>query len=348
MKKIYNLLVSVTVLVLFTTISNAHYDPSLEEKQNTAFKAYQLFLRSNLFLAASEFDQVASSVKKITILRSGNKSTNKLARRTVNLIEDRIVERMLNNQRFSVIECLECKSKKISFTDGALKIDEFRESNENLNKIGKKLDIDAFLFWDSFIDGSKIIITFRLIQSIDGKILWSKQYSSPFDPKKYSQHVFDIHVGLLGYSLKRTGSTSTVDTTVSNLAKAGIRFRERFSFLDNLEFSLGADVFGAITKMDNFDFIGGSLEARMVIDILPLMKHLKTNVYVGGGPAYYKDNLSAFLNYGIEIPFHKVGYISFGGTYFPKRDLTLKTLKDFNNDATFGGVSYELTLGIRL
>lgn len=344
MNKYRNLLFFVITIILSVNCSADTVD-----RHELAYVAYQKFLRSTIFLDSGEFGELDKNIQKIALIRTSDKSNYLLSKRTNTLIEDQIRDRIISGKRFQIIECLECKTVKVTIKDNKLVREDFTENNEHMRKYGRKLDIDAFMFWEAFIEGNRVIVNFKLIKATDGKILWTRQYNGPYDPTAYDHFSLDIYIGMLGYNLTRTPNTGGINAIkLDNMAKAGLRLREKFSALDRIEFSIGAEYFGPLSKRSKFDFNGILAEARMVIDILPLMKHLRTNVYVSGGPAFYNSELSAFVRYGIEIPFQRFGYISFGGQYMPEKDVDLGGLTNFNNTAKFGGSSYDLTIGIRL
>ncbi len=339
---ITRIILSVSLTILLSAQADVY------EQQEKTYAAYGQFLRSQIILIKSEFRRIPSLVKRISIVEK-TKNKSKMPKRTRTLIAKRINDRIIAEERFKIIQCLECGSRKISITNNQLGFDSVLQNNESLRKKGRNLDIDAFLMWDAFIDGDRIVLTFDLVQTMDNQIIWSKQYSGPYDPSAYSHFNLDIYVGILGFDLERKSSdTNKANEKVDNIAKAGIRLRERFSAADRVEFSIGIEYFGPLANRSKFKFSGFAGEGRVVIDILPLMKHLKTNLYIAAGPAYYKNQFSVFFRYGIEIPFQRFGYISMGGQYMPKKELTFSSAENLSDTAEFGGTSYDLTLGIRL
>ena len=69
---------------------------------------------------------------------------------------------------------------------------------------------------------------------------------------------------------------------------------------------------------------------------------------MAGGPTYYNQQMSMFIKYGIEIPFQRFGYISFGGVYMPEKTIKLDSAVSYQDTVKFGGTSFDITLGIRL
>ncbi|NQY41895.1 MAG: hypothetical protein HRT87_00890, partial [Legionellales bacterium] len=323
------------------------------EQEQKTHAAYQQFLQSQIILLPSEFKGIPSTVRRIAVVdktaHKRLKKGNKLPRRTKSMIASRINSRLIPMDRFDLVQCLDCGAKKITIRDNKLDFDNVLQNNESLRRKGRDLNLDAFLTWDAFIDGDEVILKVQMVQTLDNQIIWEKKYSGPYDPTAYQQFNLDVNVGLYGFDLERKyGKPNTKPEKVDNIAHAGVRLRERFSAADRVEFSIGVEWFGPIANRDKFKFNGFAGEGRIVIDILPLMKNLKTNLYIAAGAAYYKKQTSMLFKYGIEIPFQRFGYISFGGIYLPKKTLEFDAVDDLSKEAEFGGTSYNVTLGIRL
>ena len=170
------------------------------------------------------------------------------------------------------------------------------------------------------------------------------KFIKPFQPGAI---LHEVIVGAWGIKGERKGLVAADDVELNGATVLGIRRRESTGLNENVEYTLGLEYFANYSSGDIFDLSGYNLEGRIIADVSSLDDVLETKVYLGIGQSFFNDANSLVFRFGFEFPFFKDGFMDFGVIYM--QDTVVKWKKDtaYEETGTFGGASYDLTLGMR-
>ena len=325
--------------------------PEIAEPPPTLYTGFDQLLDDDKTLVLEDLMDLDQKVQRIALYHNGDRLHRFIPKQVHQMIENKLMRRLIENGRFEVIQCLECRTTKVVMAANELKISQAAENNQQLRLLSKKVRADAFMFWSASVHENKFTINLRLVNGKNNELLWLKEYSKK-TTKEAEQNDFDkvqyeFIVGAWGIKGKRESNTAGKSSELKGATVFGVRRRESTELNENIEYTLGFEYFTNYSSEELFDLSGYNLEGRIIADIPSLDDVLDTKVYLGIGQSFFNDANSLVFRFGFEFPFFKDGFMDFGVMYMREANVKWKKDDAFEEIGTFGGASYDLTLGLR-
>jgi hypothetical protein len=311
-------------------------------------KFYNLF-ESFSVLSERDLKEIDLSIVKVALYRANNKKTTKLPANVYEMIENRITEKLMETRRFQVYECLECKTVQVLLKENSFSILRFIESNQRLQNIGNKLGIEGFFVWNVFVESGKLILNVRVLDARSGRIMWTRQYSKKTAPEIQ----LEAYTGLWGIGGERKASVAAnPDQTFNNVFMVGGRMMGAATFSSYMTYGLGVELFMNMQKRDFIDVLGVDVNGKLLVELDHMFSQTPKefsnwNMYFSSGVAVFKSTSSLITRAGLEIRFSEKDFLDFGFLHIPSTNITLTKQTGYQDESTFGGFSYDLTLGRR-
>ena len=326
-------------------------DSSITEPPPTLYTGFEQLLDDDKTLVLEELIDLDENIKRIALYHNGDRLHRLVPKQVHQMIENKLMGRLIESGRFEVIQCIECRTTKIEMSADELKISQAAEDNQQLRALSKQVRADAFMFWNASVHDNKFTINLRLISGSNNELVWLKEYSKrttkEAEEMDFSTVQYELIVGAWGVEGKRKNSAGGSDAELSGVTALGFRRRESMSINEHIEYTLGLEYFRNYSDTDLFDLSGYNLEGRIIAGIPTLDEIIKTNVYLGIGQSFYNNANSLIFRFGFEFPFFTDGFMNFGVVYMQETDVEWKADDDYEENGTFGGASYDLTLGVR-
>ncbi|CCK74680.1 Conserved hypothetical protein [Oleispira antarctica RB-8] len=325
--------------------------PHMAEPAPTLYTGFGQLLDDDKTLVLEELMDLDQNIQRIALYHNGDRLHRLIPKQVHQMIENKLMRRLIANGRFDVIQCLECRTTKVVMAVDELKISQAAENNQQLRALSKKVRADAFMFWSASVHENKFTINLRLVDGKNNELLWLKEYSKKTtqeaEENDFDRVQYEFIVGAWGVKGKRESTVAAGSTELKGATVFGIRRRESTELNEDIEYTLGFEYFTNYSSEELFDLSGYNLEGRVIADIPALDDVLDTKVYLGIGQSFFNDANSLIFRFGFEFPFFKDGFMDFGVMYMREANVKWKTDAAFEEIGTFGGASYDLTLGVR-
>ena len=317
----------------------------------SSYTGFNQLLEDDKTLVLEELMDLDEKVVRIALYHNGDRLHRLISKQVHQMIENKLMRRLITSGRFEVIQCIECRVTKVHMTGDQLKISQAAENNQELRALSKKVRADAFMFWNASVHNDKFTINLRLVDGNNNELLWLKEYSKKTskdaDTKGFDHVDYEFIVGAWGVSGSRKNIASSNQEELDGVTVIGLRRRESTSINEEIEYTLGFEYFRNYSQTKEFDISGYNLEGRIIAGIPSFSDILDTRAYMGVGQAFYNNSNSLIFRFGLEFPFFSDGFMDFGVVMMPESDVEWKTNSQYENTGKFGGTSYDLTLGVR-
>ncbi|MBQ0726253.1 MAG: hypothetical protein KBT77_02755 [Thalassolituus oleivorans] len=338
----------------FIAAANAQDNvPALDAEvaPSSLYTGFEQLLDDDQTLVLEDLIDLDQNIRRVALYHNGDRLHRQIPKQVHLMIENKLMHRMMDSERFEVIQCLECRTTQVAMKADKLEISHPAEDNQSLRKLGKQVRADAFMFWNASVHENKFTINLRMVDARDNKLLWIKEYSKKTtleqETEGFDSVTYEFTVGAWGISAERDNSVTNATEDVKGMTVFGIRRRETTSLDDSIEYTLALEYFKNFSNTDYFDVSGINLEGRIIADIPAMDSLLDTKVYMGIGQSFYNDTNSLVFRFGFEFPFFKDGFVDYGVVYMPEGDARWLDVADYERTGKFGGASYDLTLGLR-
>ncbi len=325
--------------------------PFVAEPPSTLYTGFGQLLDDDKALVLEELMDLDKGIQRIALYHNGDRLHRLIPKQVHQMVENKLMRRLIANGRFDVIQCIECRTTKVVMAADELKISQAAENNQELRALSKRVRADAFMFWSASVHENKFTINLRLVDGKNNELLWLKEYSKKTtkeaEEEDFDKVQYELIVGAWGVNGTRKSTAGGSDAELSGATVFGIRRRESTELNEGIEYTLGFEYFTNYSSEELFNLSGYNLEGRIIADIPALDGVLDSNVYLGIGQAFFNDANSLIFRFGFEFPFFKDGFMDFGVVYMQEADVKWKTDAAFEETGTFGGASYDLTLGVR-
>ncbi|MEK9765622.1 MAG: hypothetical protein VW274_04020, partial [Thalassolituus sp.] len=324
---------------------------AIADEPSSLYTGFTQLLDDDETLVKEELIDLPEDVRRVALYHNGDRMHRRIPKQVHLMIENKLMSRILESGRFEIIQCLECRTTQVAMREDKLEISHIAVENQALRRLGKEVRADAFLFWNASVHDNKFTINLHMVDARDNKLLWLKEYSKKTtleqEVKGFDSVNYEFTVGAWGVSGERelVGGGSAED--VKGISVFGIRRRETTSLDDSLQYTLAFEYFRNFSNQDYFDLSGINLEGRIIADIPSMNDLIDTKVYLGMGQAFFNDTNSLIFRFGFEFPFFKDGFIDYGVTYIPETTAKWREKSGYEDTGTFGGASYDLSLGLR-
>jgi hypothetical protein len=325
--------------------------PSIAEPPPTLYTGFGQLLDDDKTLVLEELMDLDESIQRIALYHNGDRLHRLIPKQVHQMVENKLMRRLIANGRFDVIQCIECRTTKVVMAADELKISQAAENNQQLRALSKKVRADAFMFWSASVHENKFTINLRLVDGKNNELLWLKEYSKKTtkeaEADDFDKVQYELIVGAWGVKGERKSTAAGGSAELDGATVFGIRRRESTELNENIEYTLGFEYFTNYSSEELFNLSGYNLEGRIIADIPALDDVIDSNVYLGIGQAFFNNANSLIFRFGFEFPFFKDGFMDFGVVYMQEADVKWKKDAAFEDTGTFGGASYDLTLGVR-
>lgn len=325
--------------------------PQIAEPPPTLYTGFGQLLDDDKTLVLEELIDLDEGIQRIALYHNGDRLHRLIPKQVHQMVENKLMRRLISNGRFEVIQCIECRTTKVMMAADELKISQAAESNQQLRALSKQVRADAFMFWSASVHENKFTINLRLVDGKNNELLWLKEYSKKTtkeaEEEDFDKVQYEFIVGAWGVGGKRKSTTAADDVELDGATVFGIRRRESTELNEDIEYTLGFEYFTNYSSGELFDLSGYNLEGRIIADIPALNGFVDSNVYLGIGQSFFNNANSLIFRFGFEFPFFKDGFMDFGVIYMQEADVKWKSDSDYEEMGTFGGASYDLTLGVR-
>jgi len=325
--------------------------PQIAEPPPTLYTGFGQLLDDDKTLVLEELMDLDEGIQRIALYHNGDRLHRLIPKQVHQMVENKLMRRLIANGRFEVIQCIECRTTKVMMAADELKISQAAESNQQLRTLSKQVRADAFMFWSASVHENKFTINLRLVDGQNNELLWLKEYSKKTtkeaEEEDFDKVQYEFIVGAWGVGGKRKSTTAASDVELDGATVFGIRRRESTELNEDIEYTLGFEYFTNYSSGELFDLSGYNLEGRIIADIPALNGFVDSNVYLGIGQSFFNNANSLIFRFGFEFPFFKDGFMDFGVIYMQEADVKWKSDSDYEEMGTFGGASYDLTLGVR-
>jgi hypothetical protein len=318
-----------------------------------AYGQFMTLLEAPRTLAPESLRQADIGGNRIALYRVGDPRNHRFPAELYEAVENRMLDRILAGGAFQVFECMQCKTVKVTIRDGRFSMARRAETNARLREIADDIGVDGMLLWDAYYQYDRVVLDARMMEAETGRIVWSKKYtySTKWD-RGYS-----LYTGLWGLELTRFATATEEKVSVDRLVSYGAEFIEPTSFATNLKYGLGLVHFENTAKTSQYSFNGDALYAKIQTGLDPLFMEVgpqdyaNFNWYLALGDAYIEKTHNLLARTGLEVRFSQLMFMRFGGVYLEDRKLDLPEFEptggDSDAEAEFGGISYEVLLGVR-
>jgi hypothetical protein len=325
--------------------------PEMGEPPPTLYTGFVQLLDDDQTLVLEKLMDVDESIQRIALYHNGDRLHRFIPKQVHQMIENKLMGRLIDDGRFEVIQCLECRTTKVVMAVDELSISQAAENNQELRALSKKVRSDAFMFWSASVHENKFTINLRLIDGENNELLWLKEYSKKTtkedEDNDFDRATYELIVGAWGVKGNRESNALADEAELDSATVIGIRRRESTTLNEDIEYALGFEYFTNLSSEDTFNLSGYNLEGRIIADITALDDVLDTKVYFGVGQSFLNDATSLIFRFGFEFPFFKDGFMDFGVIYMQEIDVRWEENPAFEEIGTFGGAGYDLTLGVR-
>lgn len=318
----------------------------------TQYAGFANLLDDEGVLVAEELLDIDQNVKRIAFYHTGDRLHRNIPKQVHLMIENKLMGKFMGLGRFDVIDCIECRSTKVDFTDDRMRISQRAEDNQGLRQLSKEIRADAFLLWNASTHENKFTVNLRMVSSQSNNILWIKEYSKKTTRQEESMEfetiTYEIVIGTWGVGAERDSvSTGTDDAELESVTSFGIRRRETTSLNEDIEYTLGVEYFKNFSETDQFNVNGFNLEGRIFVNIEAMEDWVRSKAYLGVGQAFFSGAHGLMLKFGLEFPFVTNGFMSLGAVYLVPGEVEWSEDADFVDKSEFGGAGLDLTLGYR-
>lgn len=325
--------------------------PQIAEPPPTLYTGFGQLLDDDKALVLEELMDLDQGIQRIALYHNGDRLHRLIPKQVHQMVENKLMRRLIANGRFDVIQCIECRTTKVVMAADELKISQAAENNQELRSLSKKVRADAFMFWSASVHENKFTINLRLVDGKNNELLWLKEYSKKTtkeaEAEDFDKVQYEVIVGAWGVGGSRKSTAGGGDAELDGTTVFGIRRRESTELNEDIEYTLGFEYFTNYSSEELFNLSGYNLEGRIIADIPALDDIIDSNVYLGIGQAFFNDANSLIFRFGFEFPFFKDGFMDFGVVYMQEAEVEWKSDAAFEDSGKFGGASYDLTLGVR-
>lgn len=325
--------------------------PQIAEPPPTLYTGFGQLLDDDKALVLEELMDLDQGIQRIALYHNGDRLHRLIPKQVHQMVENKLMRRLIANGRFDVIQCIECRTTKVVMAADELKISQAAENNQELRALSKRVRADAFMFWSASVHENKFTINLRLVDGKNNELLWLKEYSKKTtkeaEAEDFDKVQYEVIVGAWGVNGSRKSTAGGGDAELDGTTVFGIRRRESTELNEDIEYTLGFEYFTNYSSEELFNLSGYNLEGRIIADIPALDDFIDSNVYLGIGQAFFNDANSLIFRFGFEFPFFKDGFMDFGVVYMQEAEVEWKSDAAFEDTGKFGGASYDLTLGVR-
>jgi hypothetical protein len=338
------------LLSLFLLISSTSTIAAVDSALTTdsVYQGFKQLLEHDTTLTKDALKKIDNDIRRVTLLHTEDRLFKRIPKQTQQMIEGKIISRLMESGRFVVIDCTQCSQIKVRVTDDKIKVNQAIETNEDLKNIAEELSVDAVFKWSANVIGTEFNIDIRLVRANNSQFEWNEQYSTILNKEPdVEQSRWRTSLSYLGYSGTRENfSDENASTKFSSLLSVGVKRIEKFSLDSVMSYGLGVEYIFNFNDREYMPIDIVALTGRVGVDI----NTFNANLYFEGGGAFSFDQGEHLIaKTGVEFLFPANGYMSLDFVYISERTYTWTEDSTVSREETYdmGGLAFGVTLGYR-
>jgi len=317
-------------------------------KNIDAQEKFMTLLDSPSLLSLKALNEIEFGIRKIAFYRFNDRQYRNFPRVFYDLIEQRMMDKFLKPKRFSVHECFECKTTRVLLKEKQFSILRQLDSNKKLADVGEKIGVDSFVLWEAYMYKGEPVLNVRVVSAKDGRVVWSMQYQNEPD----YEYDWEFYSSLWGLKTTRQSTGTGANISISPIIDLGVRTLTRSTITNRLYYGYGIEVFFNTSSRDQINLFGLALSAKLALELDAMFGIERTNygnwlVYGSLAQALVKSEPVIISKGGLEVRMNRRSYVSFGGIFLFSTAFGANPMNGYEDSASLGGMSYDITFGYR-
>jgi len=306
-------------------------------------------LRSEKILSMQELNSMDFAVRSVAFYRIGDRQNKKFDRNFYETIEQKMINKFIPMNRFSVHECFECKTTRVLLKEKQFSVLRQLDSNASLSELGEKLGVDHFVLWDAYMHKGNPMLNIRVVGAANGQVRWSRQYHGEQEQQELN---WEFYTSVWGLEATRPATTAAEDAVVTPLIAVGFRRLTESTISKRLFYGYGAELFFNTEDRAKIDVYGLNINGRVAIELDPSLgmedkSYGNWLAYFSVGQAFLYNTPTLIMRSGIEMRINKKSFIDIGTVTVKEKEFSVRSYSGYSNRATLGGTNYDLTIGYR-
>jgi len=300
-------------------------------------------------LSSDDFKDVKSLPGSVALYYDGDRLHRKVPKEVAQFVEDQLTVKMVNEGLMRVADCPDCKKTKVVVLKDAMRVETPASSKKGFEELGQRVGAESFLMWDANETEGRFNLATRLVDAQKGEILWSKEYIKNITQRDvelgYSQIDWRLSLSTWGLTATREATEGGKAATLSGVTAITIDRKMMPHNNNGIGYSVGFSYFKNTSGNTLFDVSGYALKARVIADMGRLFDRIPYIVYAGLGNVQFNESRGFMLDAGVEFPFSKHGFASFGAVQLSGDQIQWDYEPGYLSSSEFGGVAYDFTVG---
>lgn len=300
-------------------------------------------------LSEGEFSEVKKMPESVALFFDGDRLHRKVPKSVTSVVEDQLTMKLVKSNVMEVADCSDCKKTKILILKDAMRVEKPASTTKQFKELGEKVGADAFMMWDANETDGRFNLDLRLVTADTGRVIWSKEYSDEISTDDvelgYSEIEWRTSVSSWGLTSTRMATTGGSEATLSGVTAISIDRMMKPHDNKDVSYSIGLKHFQNTSGEDLFEIDGFALGARVYLDMGRMFDRVPYSIYGGVNNIHYNDSRGFMFDGGIEMPFAKHGYMSFGFVQLSGDQITWDAAPGYEDASDFGGIGYDFTIG---
>jgi len=146
---------------------------------------------------------------------------------------------------------------------------------------------------------------------------------------------------------KRLNTNTGNTTEVDKFTTVGVRHYQSSDLTPNLEYAIIFDVLTNLEKTSTINLTGVNVEGRIFFLAPDWIQKIQFKPYIGIGHILFDNYHAIAFRAGTEISFLDNGFLEIGIINVSKNNIDVDSKSGYASSISFGGISYDITLGYR-
>ncbi|QUM76456.1 hypothetical protein HWV00_09575 [Moritella sp. 24] len=290
------------------------------------------------------------NIRNVALYHSGNKLQHQLDKTTLSLIENKLSLSLIDND-INVKTCIQCAKTYVNVKKGSVRVKHSAETNKELQAMAKDIRANAFLMWDASVHDDVYDVQLKLVNAKTMDVIWTKNISETVEKEAdiefFEKSNWAVTLGAWGLEAKRLNTNTGTMTEVDKFTTIGVRNYQSSDLTPNLEYAIIFDVVTNLEKTDTISLTGVNIEGRIFFLAPDWIQKVKFKPYIGIGQVLFDNYHAVAFRAGTEISFLDNGFLEVGIISISENDIEIDSKSGYAPAVTFGGLSYDITLGYR-
>jgi len=315
-----------------------------------SYLVFQKILDRKSIWGELPWELAEQNISSIALYHSGDKLQHQLDKTTLNLIENKLALSLIDTD-LKVKTCIQCSKTYINVKKGSIRVKHSVETNIELQEMAKDIRTNAFLMWDASVHEDIYDVQLKLVNAKTMDVIWTKNIAEVVkkeaDIEFFEQSNWAVSLSNWGLEATRINTDTGMPKKVDNFTALGFRNYQFSALTPSLEYAILFDMFTNLEQKDAISLTGINIEGRIFFNIPEWSNSLKFRPYVGVGQILFNRYHALALRAGAEISFLDTGFLEIGMISVAGHDIETSSTPSYDPIVSFGGVSYDITLGYR-